>query len=207
VKGAKAAWSFTAGHIWPYKMVMHLLSLAVAAGVNLQTTTPVTGISSETNADGYWTVSTPRGDVLAKKIIYATNGYTAGVAPQYTEKIIPSRGICSRITTPKAAPNLPCTYSLRHSAGTYDYLIPRPDGSIVVGGARSMFFKDLKEWYGVVDDGKLIEPARDYFDGYMQRHFRGWEDSGAVTDRVWTGSKFHLVSFRGYPLCWAITRS
>ena len=30
-----------------------------------------------------------------------------------------------------------------------------------------------------------------YFEGYMQRAFRGWEDSGTVLDKVWTGSKYH----------------
>lgn len=48
-------------------------------------------------------------------------------------------------------------------------------------------------WYGVTDDSKLIEPAKNYFDGYMQRHFQGWEDSGAFTDRVWTGSKLIFI--------------
>lgn len=33
----------------------------------------------------------------------------------------------------------------------------------------------------------MIEPAKSYFDGYMQRYFRGWEVSGAYTDKVWTG--------------------
>lgn len=59
----------------------------------------------------------------------------------------------------------------------------------MVGGARRDYFKDLSQWYDVADDSKLIEPAKHYFDGYMQRHFRGWEDSGAETDKVWTGSE------------------
>jgi glycine/D-amino acid oxidase-like deaminating enzyme len=81
---------------------------------------------------------------------------------------------------------------LRFSAWDYDYLIPRPDGSIVVGGAKSTFFHDSSEWYNNTDDSSLIEPARRYFDNYMQRHFRGWEDTGAYTNRVWTGSASHL---------------
>ena len=75
-------------------------------------------------------------------------------------------------------------------------MIPRNDGSIVVGGARKDFAEDISTWYNVIDDSKLIGGSADtYFDGYMQRHFKGWEDSGATTDRVWTGSKFfpHLL--------------
>jgi hypothetical protein len=42
----------------------------------------------------------------------------------------------------------------------------------------------------------MIEPARHYFDGFMQKHFRGWEESGAYTDKIWTGSK----SFGSYDM-------
>lgn len=80
----------------------------------------------------------------------------------------------------------------------FDYLIPRADGSIVVGGAKQEFWHEKKWWYGNTDDGNLIEPAKNYFDGLMQRHFKGWEDSSAVTDRVWTGSKFTLGFIWGF---------
>jgi len=56
-----------------------------------------------------------------------------------------------------------------------------------LGERGVLFFEDRKHWYNVVDDGSLIGPAEKYFDGYMQRHFKGWEDSGAYTDKVWTG--------------------
>lgn len=101
---------------------------------------------------------------------------------------MPVRGICSRIVVPGNAhpPLLSNSYILRLSPSEYDYLIPRADGSIVVGGARRDYFKELDQWYNNADDSKLIEPAKNYFDGYMQRHFRGWEDSGAYTDKIWT---------------------
>ncbi|KUJ16406.1 FAD dependent oxidoreductase superfamily [Mollisia scopiformis] len=189
VKGAKACFSFTAAHVWPYKLVMHLLSLIVKKGVNLQTTTPVISVSETPNSDGTWTVTTPRGSIRARKVVFASNGYTAGIAPQFAHKIVPVRGICSRIVTPagKDSPFLPYTYSIRYGPSLYDYLIPRADGSIVVGGAKQEFWHERKYWYGNTDDSKLIEPAKSYFDGLMQRHFKGWADSGAVTDRVWTG--------------------
>jgi len=47
---------------------------------------------------------------------------------------------------------------------------------------------DLKEWYNITDDATLIEPAVSHFeDGYMQRCYRGWEESGARLDSAWTG--------------------
>ncbi|KAL1863349.1 hypothetical protein Plec18167_008211 [Paecilomyces lecythidis] len=191
VKNAKGCTSFTAGSIWPYRLIIHLLRIALSRGVNLQTHTPVSKISETPDPfTNRWTVTTSsRGSIKAKKVIFATNAYTSALLPQYKGKIVPVRGICSRIVTPenKLSPYLPNTYSLRWSPTIYDYLIPRPDGSIVVGGARADYLSDLSNWYNVIDDSKLIEPAKDYFDGYMQRHFHGWEDSGAYTDRVWTG--------------------
>lgn len=169
---------------------MHLLGGAVEKGANLQTHTAVTHISEDPLPDGRWRVATERGSINAKKVLFATNGYTSKLAPQFTDYIVPVRGICSRIVVPedKVAPFLPQTYCVRYGPGMYDYLIPRNDGSIVVGGAKSEFWSDSSHWYNVSDDSGLIEPAKNYFDGLIQRTFFGWEDSGAYVDKVWTGS-------------------
>ncbi|KAH7393270.1 FAD dependent oxidoreductase [Cadophora sp. MPI-SDFR-AT-0126] len=190
VIGAKGAFSFTAGHIWPYKMVMHLLQRAVDRGVNLQTNTPVLSISENPSEDGYYSVKTQRGILLAKTIVLATNAYTSSLAPEYSSRIIPVRGICTRINVPEGttAPYLPNTHSVRHGPGLYDYQIPRMDGSIIVGGGRKTFWDDTTQWYNVTDDTTLIEPAVEYFkDDMMQKTYRGWENSGAKLDMAWTG--------------------
>lgn len=168
---------------------MHLLSVVVAGGVNLQTTTPVTSVSP---TDGKWLVSTPRGAIKASKIVFTSNGYTAGIAPEYARKIVPCRGICARITGPNGSPlpYLSNSYVIRSGPGRYDYLTSRPDGSVIIGGARETFLRHRKTWYDVTNDDELIEPAQNYFDNFMQLKFRGWEDTGAVTERVWTGSKY-----------------
>ncbi|KAH8885851.1 nucleotide-binding domain-containing protein [Thozetella sp. PMI_491] len=189
VKGAKCCLTFPAAHLWPYKLVMHLLSLVIAKGVNLQTRTPVLSVADKQEADGSWAVTTSRGTIMVKKIVFATNAYTAYIAPQYTDKIIPCRGICSRIVCPGPgrAPHLPNSYSLRAGPSNSDYFVSRADGSIVVGGAKPYVSVRKELWYNVVDDSKIVEPARQHFDGYMQRNFRGWEETGAYTDKVWSG--------------------
>ncbi|GAB7351047.1 hypothetical protein MBLNU459_g1529t1 [Dothideomycetes sp. NU459] len=190
VKGAKGAFSFTAGSVWPYKMVMHLLKLVVGKGVNLQTHTPVLRVSEKPDADGRWLLSTSRGHVKARRIVFATNAYTSSLLPDYKDKIVPVRGICSRIVVPEGTtiPYLPYTHSVRYGPGLYDYQIPRPDGSIVVGGARQRFWHKLDEWYNVTDDSKLIDLAVPHFrDGLMQKHYRGWENSNAQLAQIWTG--------------------
>lgn len=172
-------------------MVQCLLELLIKQGVNLQTNTPVTKVSSSKDQAGRWNVETPRGIISASKIVFATNGYTPQVLPQYEGKIVPVRGVASHLVSPKGtkAPHLNNTYSLRFGPQAYDYLIPRADGSIVVGGARQHFWQDKQSWFDNVNDDELVKATAGYFDGYMQKYFRGWEDSGAETARVWTGSK------------------
>ncbi|KAJ9307855.1 hypothetical protein DTO217A2_2611 [Paecilomyces variotii] len=189
VKGAVACFTFTAGHLWPYKLVMHLLNSVVKRGANLQTMTPVIEVSDRPLPGGRWLVKTERGNVKARKVIFATNAYTSRLAPEFSNKIIPVRGNCSPIVVPegKSIPYLPFTYCIRYTPSLYDYLIPRPDGSIVVGGGRFSFWRDIPQWYNVADDSKLIESGKDYFNGLMQRTFVGWEDSDAYTDKVWSG--------------------
>lgn len=67
------------------------------------------------------------------------------------------------------------------------YLIPRADGGIIVGGASQIFKPHKDQWYDNTDDNVLIDAAMDYYDNYMQRTFRGWENSGAKVKDIWTG--------------------
>ncbi|KAL4909396.1 hypothetical protein BDW74DRAFT_187543 [Aspergillus multicolor] len=188
VKGAKACISYTAGNLWAYKLILGLLSkITNSSMVNVQTSTPVTSVTTQ---NGLHSVHTPRGSISASKIVYATNAYTSGLLPQYSANIVPCRGICCHITVPdgKDAPFLPYTYLIRSAEGNgQSYLIIRPDGSVIVGGAQHTFEDDREHWYKVTDDSTLIEPAKNYYDDYMQRTFRGWDGSGAYVKQIWTG--------------------
>ena len=178
---------------------MHLLSKAVEAGVNLQTHTPVTNVAESPDSEGYLVIATSRGQVRAKNIVYATNAYTSALLPEFTDRVVPVRGMCSYIAPGnKPVPHLPNSYAIRWPDRTYEYLIPRLDGSIVVGGAHSTYYHDLDSWYNNVNDDELIDSAKNYFDGYMQRLYSGWEDSDAQTSKVWSGSKsFAHLTFPG----------
>jgi glycine/D-amino acid oxidase-like deaminating enzyme len=195
IKGTKVGFSFTSGAIWPYKFILGLLEKVLEYGgdrVNLQTTTPVNSVTSE--APDRHVIHTPRGSIKAKKVVYTTNAYTFGLLPEYERAIFPARGIVARISVPEnqTPPHLPLSsYALRVDPRTgVDYLIARPDGSIIVGGAHHVHQDNNDEWFNNIDDSKLIESTKDYFDGYMQKHFNGWEDSGASVKELWTGSKF-----------------
>ncbi|RAO65216.1 uncharacterized protein BHQ10_001228 [Talaromyces amestolkiae] len=188
VKGAKACASFTAATLWPYKLILHLTESILQTGlVNLQTNTPVTSITR--TASGGFIVTTPRGTTLARKVVYANNAYVSGLLPQYSQAIVPCKGLCTHISVPEGTtpPLLNNSYIVREKDEVVSYLIPRADGSIVVGGANTKYRPFLEQWYNNVDDSILIEEVKDYFDGYMQRNFRGWENTGARVDKVWTG--------------------
>ena len=191
VKGALAAFTFTAGTLWSYKLVSHLLRRFLERGGNLQANTPVTKISDSGAGDGDWIVATPRGEIRAKKVVLATNAYLSTLLPEFQDKITPARGVACRIAVPedskKPAPHLNNSYSIRYGPQEYDYLISRTDGSIVVGGAKQIVLCDESYWHNNVDDSELIPGAEEYFTEYMQRMFRGWEDSDAKITDIWTG--------------------
>ncbi|PYH41995.1 NAD(P)/FAD-dependent oxidoreductase [Aspergillus saccharolyticus JOP 1030-1] len=189
VKGAKACLSYTSGTLWPYKLILGLLHrIAGSPALNVQAQTPVTAVTP--SGEGGHLIHTPRGVLRAGRVVYATNAYTAGLLPEYAKNIVPCRGICSHIALPAGhdAPFLPYSYVVvTKEGGGGSYLISRPDGSIIVGGAHFTFKKEKELWYGVVDDGTLIEPTQHYYDDFMQRTFKGWEKSGAYVKEIWTG--------------------
>lgn len=168
---------------------MHLLDSALKTGqVNLQTHTPVTAVTKV--AIDEFLVETPRGNVYAKTVVHANNAYVAGLLPEYSKSIIPCKGICCRIKVPdgSTAPLITNSYIIFTPDGNgLDYLIPRSDGSIIVGGASHTFKSSTEQWHNNTDDSTLIENAKDYYDGYMQRNFRGWDNTDANVDKIWTG--------------------
>jgi len=98
---AYAAARHPAGSIWPYKFVTSLLRLSIDRfSLNLQTNTPVLSVSP--SGDGNWIIETERGSVRAAKVVFATNAYTSTLLPEFTKKIVPTRGQCSVVVPTKA---------------------------------------------------------------------------------------------------------
>ncbi|KAK6381295.1 hypothetical protein LTS17_004352 [Exophiala oligosperma] len=199
---SKGSFSVPGAQLWPYKFVTGLLNTFIdRPNVNLQTRTQVTSVSDRHDPDGFFHVETStRGTTLARKVVFATNAYTAGILPMYHRTIVPVRGTGAHIvplrTSKDPTPTLrrrvnTCTYNIFHRHGQVDHLVHRPDGGVVIGGAKTLFINDSEQWSGVVDDGSLILPEKvtPYFEGVMTEHFHEWEKSGAKVDRLWTGSK------------------
>lgn len=197
MKGAKGAISVPACSFWPYKFVSQLLAkLMEDKLVNLQTRTPVTTIQHES---GYSVLQTDQGALKARKVVFATNAYTGGLCDVYNGKIIPYKGTAVHIV-PRVpvSPHLSHTYNISYAPEGLgvDYLNPRPDGGIVVGGGKWTYSQDRSSWFDTWDDSTLLPSVRPHFSSLMQRHFKGWEDSGAEINRIWTGIQGYTADER-----------
>lgn len=157
-----------AASLWPYKLITHILEKLVKSGrLNLQTTTPVTSITS---SDSEHIVQTPRGSIIAKTVILATNGYTSAILPQFSDLIVPVRGEMSALIPPKNSTILPNSYgmvaALGQAANNDDYLIqrpyegvPNPAGHLMFGGGRG---EGTLPTVGISDDSVIDEGAAAY---------------------------------------------
>nr|POF13825.1 gamma-glutamylputrescine oxidoreductase [Quercus suber] len=191
IRGAAGLITYAAARLWPYKLVMYLLSEAIRCGANLQTNAVVHEVSKSRDDADRWELKTSRGTVKAKQVVYATNAFTASLVPELRNLLVPVRGVCCRIVLPEmeSLKTLKQSYSIRFNDWEHDYLIPMPDGSIILGGARRNYYQQLQSWYDNFDDAHVIEFAESHFDGYMQRLFRDWEHSGAYTDSAFLSAK------------------
>lgn len=158
-----------AARIWPYKLVSAILerlltSNALFGKFNLQTHTAVSGLQAK---DGAWEVVTPRGSILAKKVVLATNAYTSYLLNDYADLIVPVRGQMSALLPP---PQLSGENRLQTSFGFLgpaqdDYLIQREKkerggGSeqLLFGGGRSEDGLNM----GVTNDDVIDEKTAKY---------------------------------------------
>ncbi|KAJ2971325.1 hypothetical protein NUW58_g9447 [Xylaria curta] len=148
--------SYEAGSINAYKFTIGVLMLCLEKGLNLQTNTPVTSVSRL--SEGGYQVGTPRGTIRARRVVMATNGYTAHLLKRFQGVIVPLRGHVTAqrpgLNVPKDG--LPGTYSFFYEKG-FDYMIPRPkgcefQGDVVIGGRLSSAVSEGLYEYGSTDD-------------------------------------------------------
>ncbi|KAF3041497.1 hypothetical protein E8E12_001944 [Didymella heteroderae] len=174
IRGAKGAFSVPAASFWPYKFVTSLLARMVSRWphrLNVQMHTTVTSLNSSPSSN---TLLTERGSITAAKVVLATNAHTAGLLPQFIDKIIPVRGMASHHRPEDLVhPHLSDTYNINFGPDKgVDYLNPRPDGGIVVGGGAWFFAQDVASWRNNVDDAHLFPPRiMAYWRQYMQERF------------------------------------
>ena len=203
-KDVVGAVSYEAGSLSAYKFVIGVLKLCLEKGLELYTRTPATKVSR--GNDGLWDIETPRGNIKAKKVVLATNGYTAFLNTGFQGSIVPLRG---QITAHRPGRNMPSeglpgTYSFIYSNG-YEYMIPRPPGSkyagdIVIGGGLVKADEEGLYEFGETDDTSVNPVISKYLTETTPRLFGqrwGEDDKEGRVRREWTGIMGH--SSDGFP--------
>ncbi|KAH8801722.1 FAD dependent oxidoreductase superfamily protein [Xylogone sp. PMI_703] len=203
--------SFPAFVLSPYKFVCGLLELAISKGLNLQTNTPVVEVSPTSVAFSYlsgeqlphqrrWIVSTrDRGEVVADKVILATNAYTAGLYPPLAEFIIPTRGQVAAVRPGSRIAGNPV---LKRSAGlnskeSGDYYQSRlkgvsGEGDLIIGGGRLMGSHGEQP---TLDDSVIHPNISAYLTRRVPEKYFGretWGEHGRVIQE-WTGIMGYTV--------------
>ncbi|QIX02529.1 hypothetical protein AMS68_008046 [Peltaster fructicola] len=187
--GAVGSFQYAAGSLSAYAFVIGMLRLALSRGLNLQTRTSVTNL---TKTDSDWTVTTPRGDITAAKVIIATNGYTARLLPQMQGLIVPLHGQIVAQRPGLCLPVLPRTYSFIYKTG-YEYMITRPPGTvgqgdIIIGGGIHKLPRSGASRYGNTDDSTLEPTITDYLRHCTKRCFSDkWGEDDTAGTKEWSG--------------------
>jgi glycine/D-amino acid oxidase-like deaminating enzyme len=202
--GSVGSLEYESGSLSAYKFTVGVLKLALGKGLNLQCNTPAQGIVK--SQDGSWTVSTPRGEIRTKKLVLATNGYTAHLYPRLQGVIVPLRGVVTAQRPGQSMPQhgLETTYSFVYKDG-FEYMISRPAGSkfegdIVIGGGMHVAKDDGICEYGNTDDTVYDESSAQYLLDCTKRYFSsnwGEDHPDGLNRRTWSG----VMGFSadGYP--------
>ncbi|RKL33615.1 hypothetical protein BFJ72_g9839 [Fusarium proliferatum] len=180
VKCCFGAITFPAASLWPYKLAVAVLRKGLDLGLSLHTNTPATSVSPDTS--GSWKISTPRGVVMANKVIHATNGYASYLLPELDGRIIPLKGHISAIRPPPAYMDQPLSTSFAFiSNDDYDYLIqrPGPEKYLVWGGGEVAHPKGLSGGFGDCDDRHVVSEVESYILNAPVEIFRDWKESRA----------------------------
>ena len=206
-QGSLGAISYEAGSLSAYKFVIGVLALALEKGLNLQTETPAVKITKREKGHRGWVVDTPRGAIEAEKVVLATNGYTAHLYPPLQGVIVPLRGhmTAQRPGSGLPADGLATTYSFIYDDG-YEYMIPRPQGSmfagdIMIGGGATKGPDEGIPEFGTTDDTTTDAVILKYVeDSAAERFGSNWgqdQQEGRLR-RAWTGIMGY--SSDGFPL-------
>lgn len=190
------------GAFWPYRLITSIwnkLYESNAGRLFIETNTPVQAVTYEpaSSAEYPYVLCTPRGSVRAKKVVYATNGFSGHLLPQLRGCIFPLRGTMS---TQKATPEFGrhgdrFAWSMAGGAhydadtqcinvGVYYASQNSKTGDIFIGGEKARINELL-----VSDDTTIGAPCVENLSTVLPRYFtKGWKEGQRPEIRkMWSG--------------------
>lgn len=190
--------SYKAGALWPYRLITAIwknLLDEFPKSLSIETSTVVEEIQISPSPSFPYTISTNRGQIQAKHVVHATNGYTSRLIPGLRGK---ATGMLVQMTSQSPGVNFPDlngqrSWSIIYSSG-FDYITQRPTvdgvpGKVMLGGGFTQSPKQGMDMIGIYDDSKMDSLTNAHNLGIMSTIFEpNW---GPPVDQepstVWSG--------------------
>ncbi|KAM7219205.1 FAD dependent oxidoreductase domain containing protein [Rhypophila decipiens] len=194
----RGAISYKAGALWPYRLITAIWKGLLAdfpETLFIETSTAVDVILTEGSADYPYVISTSRGQIRAKHVVHATNGYATRLIPGLQGR---ATGLLVHMTSQSPGVNFPDlngrrSWSIMYSTG-FDYITQRPSengvpGKVMLGGGFFLSPKHGTDMMGAYDDSKVDSLTVAHNLGIMATVFEpNW---GGPVDKepnmVWSG--------------------
>ncbi|RGP69031.1 FAD dependent oxidoreductase [Fusarium sporotrichioides] len=194
------ALSFSAGALWPYRLVTgvwnHLLERF--SGLSINTHTPVETVTH--TADGSYTVKTSRGSIKARHVVHATNAHAGQLLPKLRGSLC---GAIAHMSAQRPGTSFPPTHGNRSWSPIYtqgfDYVSQQPDkpdgtpGDLMVGGGFARSRHQGIDQMGIWDDSQTHALPLIHVRGVMPTIFEPQWGEGSKLIKAWTG----IIGFTG----------
>ena len=138
------------GTLHPLKYARGLASAALGAGATLYRDSPATALRRD---GGRWRVTTEAGEILASKVVIATNGYTDHLWPGLAETVLPLNSFqvaTAPLTQAQQAAILPGGACFSDTRRLILYAQRTRDHRLVLGGRASFTLADRAADYDVL---------------------------------------------------------
>jgi len=138
------------GTLHPLKYARGLARAALDAGAALHRDTPATGLRREGDR---WRVMTPEGEIIASRVVIATNGYTDGLWPGLAQTMLPLNSFqiaTAPLNEAQRAEILPAGACFSDTRRLILYAQRTRDDRLVLGGRASFTLADRAVDYEVL---------------------------------------------------------
>ena len=166
----------TAGAAWPYRFVSGVFAKLLDAyndRLSIETNTPVLKVAQLPEGQHPYSLSTPRGALRTKNVVYCTEAHTAHLIPDFRGLLVPRRGHMSVQKPGTAFSQLrgKRSWNFLFDLG-HDYLHQNPKtGDIFLGGGDLGGFDNGLDIFGVASDAVESLTVKSHLTGILPTMF------------------------------------